>query len=234
MKRLILAALATLGLAEAQSFSISPTGFYLNPANTNTAQVRVQNPGTTTMSFTVEVRRWTTENGKHVYAPTRDVVVNPSSFTLKGGDAQVLRVGLLKKGGAAELTYRVFLQQVPSKDSPVETSQQGDAQMNLTKLIRMSLPVYVTPPSASPRVSFRAHQDGTQAVLDLVNTGSAHQTYRALSVQVGGRTVTLGSAAVLGTSTLSLPLGDVGGAKELSVLYRDTEDREGRVTVTLP
>lgn len=234
MKRLTLAALATLGLAGAQSFSVSPTAFYLNPANTNTAQVRIQNPGTATVSFTVEVRRWTTENGEHVYAPTRDVVVNPATFTLKGGEAQVLRVGLLKKSGAAELTYRVFIQQVPGKDTPVETSQQGDAQVNLTKLIRMSLPVYVTPPNASPRVTFRARQDGGQTVLDLVNAGSAHQTYRALSVNVGGRTVTLGSAAVLGTSTLSFPLGDLGGAKDLSVLYRDTEDREGRVNVTLP
>ena len=226
--------LLALGAAAAQGFSVSPTAFNLNPERTNTAQVRFENPSGGTMSFQVEVRRWGTQGGEHVYEPTRDVIVNPASFTLKRGEGQVIRLGLLKKAGADELTYRVFVQQVPNSDTPSESSGTPDAQMNVRQLVQLSLPVYVTPPGSAPRVALQVRQSGSQGTLDLVNSGNAHQTYRVLSALVGDRSVNLGSTAVLGRSTLSLPLGELGWARTVTVAFTDASGKVGRETVTLP
>ncbi|MBZ9716023.1 molecular chaperone [Deinococcus multiflagellatus] len=234
MKRFALATLTLLGAAAAQNFSLSPTAFNLDPARTNTAQVRLQNPGSTPLKFQVEVRKWTTENGQHVYSATRDVVVNPASFTLGPGESQVIRLGLLKKAGADELTYRVFVQQVPAEGTATQQVSSGSANMSLAQLVRLSLPVYVTPANSAPKVSFRARQNGGDLTLDVVNAGNQHQTFRALSVVVGGQEVKLGSAAVLGRSTLSLPLKGVKASGPLEVRYTDTNDKEGRETLPLP
>ena len=155
--------LLALGAAAAQGFSVSPTAFNLNPERTNTAQVRFENPSGGTMSFQVEVRRWGTQGGEHVYEPTRDVIVNPASFTLKRGEGQVIRLGLLKKAGADELTYRVFVQQVPNSDTPSESSGTPDAQMNVRQLVQLSLPVYVTRRAARPAWRCRCASRGRRA-----------------------------------------------------------------------
>ncbi|GGS07376.1 fimbrial biogenesis chaperone [Deinococcus sedimenti] len=226
--------LLLLGAAAAQGFSVSPTAFNLNPERTNTAQVRFENPSGGRMSFQVEVRRWSTRNGEHVYEPTRDVIVNPASFTLARGEAQVIRLGLLKKAGADELTYRVFVQQVSGDDVPTQTTGSEDAQMNVRQLVQLSLPVYVTPPASAARVAFQARVADQEVTLDLVNSGNAHQTYRVLNVQVGDRSVVLGSAAVLGRSTLSLPLGALGGARTVTVQFTDAAGKAGRETISIP
>ncbi|MBZ9750065.1 fimbria/pilus periplasmic chaperone [Deinococcus sp. HMF7620] len=233
MKRLTLAALVLLGTATAQNFSLSPTAFNLDPARTNTSQVRLQNPGKVTLKFQVEVRKWTTENGQHAYSSTRDVVVNPATFTLGPGESQVIRLGLLKKAGADELTYRVFVKQVPAEGTATQQVSSGAANMNLAQLVQLSLPVYVTPANSAPKISFRARKDGSTLTLDVINSGNQHQTFRALSVVTGGQEIKLGSTAVLGRTTLSLPLkGVVSGPLELR--YTDTNDKEWSETLSIP
>ncbi len=96
-------------LALAQSLIVSPTAYNINPANSNTAQVRFENRSDDSVQFRVEVMQWTQVNGQNIYSPTRDVVANPTNFTLAPQQAQVVRVGVLKRVGSDELTYRVFL-----------------------------------------------------------------------------------------------------------------------------
>jgi len=180
----LLLALASLPLASrpaaAQAFVVSPTAYNINPVTSNTSQVRFENQGTQPMRFRVEVMRWSTENGAYVYTPTRDVIVNPPEFDLAPGAAQVIRIGVLKKVGGDELTYRVFIRQEPTSGLTPATSDSKDVQIALNNLSTVTLPVYLTPPASAPDV--HAHVTGSAAAgltLQLANAGNRHLTYQA-------------------------------------------------------
>ena len=80
---------------------------------------------------------------------------------------QVVRVGFRQPPEArSELTYRVILSQVPDKTNPVE---------GVTLVLRLSLPVFVTPPRAEARPEWSAEALGQRELrIKLRNSGSAH------------------------------------------------------------
>lgn len=225
------AGLGLFGGAGAQSFSLTPTAFNINPERTNTAQVRLQNQTLQPLQFRVEVMKWSMAGDQVSYTPTRDVVVNPATFQLGPQGAQVIRVGVLKKAGVDEMTYRVFVRQI--SDTATAGADQPDAQINLSRLISISMPVYVTPPNSAPKVSFRINAGGQTPTLEVTNTGNRHLTLRQLRLVSGDQTFSIGSNAVLGKSTLALTLPaalPTGAAVE--VRYQDAEDKEQRAAVT--
>lgn len=226
--------LCLLGVAGAQTFALSPTAFNMDPARTNTAQVRMDNTGDVPMTFQVEIRRWSTENGQHVYSSTRDVVVNPAQFTLEPGKSQVIRVGLLKKAGGEELAYRVFVRQVPTAEVATQQSSEGNVGLTLRQLVQVSMPVYVAPAGSTPKMSYSLRLQGGKVVLDLTNAGNRHLTLRDVTVVAGDARLSLGNAAVLGSSTLTLPLtlDALPGAAEL--VYTDMNGEERREPLRLP
>jgi fimbrial chaperone protein len=224
------AGLGLCGWAGAQSFSLTPTAFNINPERTNTAQVRLQNQTLQPLQFRVEVMKWSMDGGQAAYVPTRDVVVNPPTFQLGPQGAQVIRVGVLKKAGADEMTYRVFVRQV--SDTATAQVDQQDAQINLSRLINISLPVYVTPPNSAAKVSFRMNIGGQTPALEVTNSGNRHLTLRQLRLVSGDQTFPLGSNAVLGRSTLALALPPtLPAAAAVEVRYQDAEDKEQRAAV---
>lgn len=226
--------LCLLGVAGAQTFALSPTAFNMDPARTNTAQVRMDNTGDAPMMFQLEIRRWTTENGQHVYTPTRDVVVNPAQFTLEPGKSQVIRVGLLKKVGNEELAYRVFVRQVPTADVPSQQNNEGNVGLTLRQLVQVSMPVYVAPASSAPKMSYGLRLQDGKVMLDLTNAGNRHLTLRDVNVVAGEARLSLGNAAVLGGSTLSLPLTLDALPTSAELVYSDMNGEERREPLRLP
>lgn len=236
MKRHVLAALALslLPMAAAQAMLVTPTAYNINPLNTNTAQVRFENQGPVPMKFRVEVMRWGTENGAYTYTPTRDVVANPPEFTVPPGSAQVIRVGVLKKVGSDELTYRVFIRQVALADAALTTGNTTDAQMSVNNLSTITLPVYIAPPSSAPKLSARVVPAASGGLeLRLSNTGNRHLTLRQLQIK-GAQTVEVGSTAVLGNSVLQVPLPGLDSATgTVQLIYRDAQGEEQRESLTV-
>jgi len=236
MKRFLLAVLAfcLLPMAAAQAMLVSPTAYNINPLSSNTAQVRFENQSAVPMKFRVEVMHWSTENGAYVYTPTRDVVANPPEFTVQPGSAQVIRVGVLKKVGDDELTYRVFIRQVAITDAAPTAVNNTDAQLSVNSLSTITLPVYIAPPSSAPKLSAKVTLAASgELELLLTNTGNRHLTLRQLQVQ-GAQTVDIGSTAVLGNSVLRLPLTGLDAATgAVQLVYRDAQGEEKREPLTV-
>lgn len=230
LRHLLAAALLALALpgAGAQRFSVLPVVLDVNPERSLTTQTTFTNLDRLPMSFTVEVFEWTSRGGQDVLTPTSDVLVNPASFTLAPDGKQVIRVGVRRKPGDRELTYRVFIRQTP----PETAAGSGT---NVTVLLNLSLPVYIASPSAAPKVGYGVRRSGDDLALLVTNDGTRHLTYRDLVVRAGERVVRVESKAVLAGGTFELPLpgwGDLAG--ELSVTYRDASDKEVAARVPVP
>lgn len=236
MKRSVLAVLALclLPVAAAQAMLVTPTAYNINPLSSNTSQVRFENQSAVPMKFRVEVMRWSTENGGYVYTPTRDVVANPPEFTVQPGSAQVIRVGLLKKVGNDELTYRVFIRQVALADAEPLALSNTDAKLTVNNLSTITLPVYVSPPGSAPKLSASVVLAASGRLeLLLTNTGNRHLTLRQVQVQ-GAQTVDVGSTAVLGNSVLRVPLpGLDAAASTVQFVYRNAQGEETRESLTV-
>ena len=128
------------------------------------------------------------------------------------------------------MAYRVFVRQV--SDTATAQADQQDAQINLSRLINISLPVYVTPPNSAAKVSFRINAGGQTPTLEVTNTGNRHLTLRQLRLVSGDQTFPIGSNAVLGKSVLALPLPPtLPAGTALEVRYQDAEDKEQRADV---
>lgn len=228
--------LTTLGLAGAQGFGFSPTVMNINAAGNLATQTTMVNAGRTPARFTVIVRAWKMTGGRTVLEETRDVVVNPANFTLAPGASQVIRVGLRKKPGAQELTYRVFVQEVPSDSTAKTTAAVGDGRTaDLNLAVAFSLPVYVTPPTAKAAVTTTVKRDGTDVLVTFANAGTKRATYNNLTALLGDTSRALSSFAVLAGAevTVRIPGLDRPGAA-LTLTYRNADGQDVRETVTVP
>ena len=130
--------------------------------------ITVRNDGAEPVSMQLEVLNWSKEDGEDVFTPTRELIVNPPIFTIPAGSSQLLRVGLRSTPDAQrELTYRIFVQELPPPPSP---------DFNGTKmLMRVSLPVFVLPKvAAKPLLRWKAvrSSDGSLKISS-TNDGNA-------------------------------------------------------------
>lgn len=230
LTRVMVLASALLCAASAQSVTVSPTAYNINPETSNTAQVRLENTSEVPVKFRVEVMRWWTENGQYLYSPTREVVVNPPELTLAPHASQVIRVGVLKKAGANELTYRVFVRQQPIAATPSATTGSADVQVRVQTMNTLTLPVYITPSGSTAKVTSQIKPNGAGVLeLRLSNAGNRHLTLRQVRVQAGTQTVALGSVAVLGSSLLLFALPELDtAASSLTLIYNDANGNEQR------
>lgn len=224
------------GLAGAQGYGFAPTALNMPASGSLSTQTTMVNAGKTPAKFTVLVRAWNMVGGQSVLADTRDLLVNPTEFTLAPGASQVIRVALRKKPGAQELTYRLFVQELPSEATARTTAPGQDGRdVSLDLTVAFSLPVYVTPAGAKSSVQATPMRDGADLVLTLTNSGTRRATYNGLVALRGEGRVALTSFAVLSgaTYTLRLPgLGALSGALTLS--YRNADGEDVRDTLPLP
>ncbi len=122
------------------------------------------------MTIAVHAETWSWRDGRHVNAPTRDLILSPRLFTITAHGGQVLRTMLRRPPDATrELTYRIVLQErlpAPAAAGSVERLA-----------FRMALPVFVAPAGVTPASdlawSARALPDGRLRVT-LLNAGHVH------------------------------------------------------------
>jgi len=154
--------------AGAGSFQVNPIRVDMAKGAT-TAAITVRNDGDEPIVVQSSVVGWAQENGQEVYAPTTEALVTPPLMTVPPGGEQIVRVGLRRAvDPQRELTYRLYLQEVPPPPKPGFTGLQV--------ALRVGLPVFVAPVAPGIRRlewSAEIRPDGT-IVLAAQNTGNAH------------------------------------------------------------
>lgn len=129
--------LAVSGVAMAGSFKVQPVRVDLSHSQT-TAVLHVSNESDSPTVVQVGIKAWSQSGGKDVFTSTRNVLATPPIFTIPAGGEQIVRVGLMNKPRVDhEVTYRIFLTQVPPKPRP--------GMRGLQFALRISIPVFVSP-----------------------------------------------------------------------------------------
>lgn len=151
------------------SFEVNPIRVELSAAS-RSAALTVRNSGTEAVVVQTAAQAWSQQNGQDVLAPTGDLLVSPPIATIAPGAEQIVRVGLRRAPDERqELSYRLFLQEVPPPPKP---GFQG-----LQVALRISLPVFVQPRSgpAKPALAWDARLgEGGAITVRLRNDGSGH------------------------------------------------------------
>ena len=129
----------------AGSFEVNPIRVDLSAA-ARSAVVTVRNSGSDAVVVQAAVQAWAQQEGKDVLTPTNEVLISPPIATIAPGTEQLIRIGLRRAPDAQhELSYRLFLQEVPP---PPQPGFQG-----LQVALRIGLPIFVQPKSGPAKAA---------------------------------------------------------------------------------
>ena len=171
-------ALTGVNVLSAGVIGVTPVRVTLS-ANQKISALTVKNPGTEPMSMQLELMNWSQHEGKDIFTATRDLLANPPIITLPPGGSQLIRVGLRRAPDRErELSYRLFLQQLP----PVVSSDFQGALM----LMRVSLPVFILPKAGTKTaLHWQVALTPKGALkLSLSNNGNAHIQIKNLKLSL--------------------------------------------------
>jgi len=227
----------SLALATASAFAGS---FQVNPIRiemargATTAAITVHNDGDDAVVVQASIVAWSQDNGQEVYTPTTEALVTPPIMTVPAGGEQIVRVGLRRGPDAQrELTYRLYLQEVPPPPKPGFTGLQV--------ALRVGLPVFVAP--AAPgvrRLDWSAQVTPEGIRLSAQNTGNAHVQITDFELRAAGDAEPLARQSSLAYIlagqrrqwTLPVSAGRVKAVNELRLkAYTDAGDIDTPVTV---
>lgn len=191
-KLAVLAAFFCAGSIQAAQFSVNPVRIYLD-GRAKSGSVMIENPSDQEVTIQAHMNAWSQDAGKDIIQPTDDLVVSPPIFKVKPKSRQVVRIGFLKKPDAAsEMTYRLFLQEVPPPRLP------DDPGMGVT--LRMSLPVFVAPVAGKAQSALKWNAEliaGGSVRLSFSNTGNAHIQITNINVLLPDGSVLANSQAMM-------------------------------------
>jgi fimbrial chaperone protein len=123
--------------AFAGEFQVSPITLELGKGM-NSGVFTVINSGETKINFQISLSEWTQDiEGKDVYSETTDIIFFPKMMTLEAGEQQVIRVGLKGSRALKEKTYRIFIEEIPSREKTNSS--------NVAISIRFAPPIFVKP-----------------------------------------------------------------------------------------
>lgn len=172
-----LAVLLIASAATAGSFSVAPVRLDVKMPR-RAVSLEVQNTGELPAQLQVERYRWVADKGgDDQLEPTDDIVATPPILTLAPGQKQIIRV--LVSGSqdpTREATYRVILQETALNDPPPNA---------VRALLRISMPLFITPNGAKPNVVWSAERADDKWWLVMENTGNAHAQILAARVEGG-------------------------------------------------
>lgn len=142
------------------------------------ASIEVQNTGDQPAQLQVERYRWVADRGgEDLLEATEEVVATPPIFTLAPGQKQIVRVLLFgAPDPSREVTYRIILQETALNDPPPNAVQA---------LLRISMPLFITPPGAKPNVVWALQREGDRWWLNAENTGNAHAQINSVRTVTG-------------------------------------------------
>jgi len=173
--------------APAATLGVSPTRLELVPGRP-AAALTVTNSGDAPLLLQVETFAWRAGTATSELEPTRAILAVPPMLELAPGERAVVRVARRSTAPPEiEETYRVLVTEVPREDSAA-----GGVRLAL----RMSLPVFVTPPGARAEPRWSIERDAGGPSLVVANLGRAHLHVRRLELLGAGRPIPLGDGPV--------------------------------------
>jgi fimbrial chaperone protein len=171
--------LGLAGRADASSFTVNPIKVFLSDKD-QSALLTLQNQSTEELRFKVLVQEWKqSPQGEMQLADTKDIVVYPGLLTLAPGAERKLRVGSTVQAGAAEKTYRVFVEELPPLRSAKENTKS-----EVRVLTKMGIPIFVRPakPISMGTVEGMGLAKGS-LTFTLKNTGNVHFLVQSVEVK---------------------------------------------------
>jgi fimbrial chaperone protein len=162
--------------AHAAPVSITPTTIVLGPGHT-TALVSITNESDGPTRFETSVNIWTeSAEGETGLTPSDDVVIFPQLIALAAHETKKVRIGTELPPPATERSYRLILQELPQIN-------RDTGRVEIQVLSKISLPVFIAPPSAQarPAVDAPTLTNGTLS-FNVVNAGGAHFMLKQVSV----------------------------------------------------
>jgi fimbrial chaperone protein len=232
MVRLILVSLllaATVpSLGRAASLSIAPTRVELGPGDP-AGVVTLQNNAAEPVMVQVQTFAWPRTVASDDLEPTRELLAVPPVAELPGNGKQIIRVALRAAlTGSREHAYRLLI---------TEVHRGGSSGTGVRIALRLSLPVFVTPPGAVPKPVWSLRIEQGAARLGLVNDGDAHLQVRRIVLHASGRPTpaqTIESPAyILAGQEHSWPL-PAGAAADALQLEAETSIGPLPATIVLP
>lgn len=182
----LIASAMVLGVAAAGSFMVDPTRIELGPGQLS-ATLTIRNDDREPAVIRIEPRAWEQQHGEDLYAPSKEILVTPPIVTVAPGAEQIVRVALRRAlDPKKELTYRIYLQEVPPPPRP--------GFSGLQVALRISLPVFAKPGDAAvPRATWSAGYLAREHALrvSLANTGNAHLQLQEFKLSAPGSDATL-------------------------------------------
>jgi fimbrial chaperone protein len=168
------------GPAAASSFGVAPTLLELRDDH-RIEVLTMHNQGDAPALMQVRVVAWSQTDGEDHYAETREILATPPVFQLPAGADQIIRVALRREpDNLRELSYRVFVQEVPPA-APL-------ASNGLKVALQLSVPVFVAPRQASaPSVlQWAARADDALLQISAANPGNLHVQIQRFELAVPG------------------------------------------------
>lgn len=160
---------------------VDPVRIELSPQQ-QTAAINVRNDSDQPTSIQIQAVAWSQLDRKDVYTPTRELLVSPPIVTIAPKSEQVIRAALRRQADtASELTYRIYLQELPPQPAP--------GFMGLQVALRIGLPVFVKPQNgkAAPKMVWTvSHAPDNSLKVALQNQGNAHVQVSDFSLYIPG------------------------------------------------
>jgi len=156
-----------IGPARAGSFQVNPIRVDMTKGATS-ASITLRNDGDEPIVVQSSIVGWSQDQGQDAYAPTGEALITPPIMTVAPGASQIVRIGLRRAPDPQrELTYRIYLQEVPPPPKPGFTGLQV--------ALRVGLPVFVPPVApAIRRLEWSAQIRSGGIALAAQNSGNAH------------------------------------------------------------
>ena len=110
---------------------------------------------------------------------TKDIVVYPGLLTLAPNEERKLRIGSTVPAGAAERSYRVFVEELPPLRAP-QTTNKSEVKV----LTKMGIPIFVRP--AKPMAAGTVEGMGLakrKLAFTVKNTGNVHFLLQSVRVK---------------------------------------------------
>ena len=153
------------------SLNVSPVRVNLSDSHTKDV-IQISNQEESVKSYEVEVVAWSqTDERREVYTPTEDILAVPPLFSLKPGETQLIRVGMLTDADAnTERSYRMFITEIaPPEPEKIEST-------GITMRLQIGIPVFVAPvAAATTTLEFIDYlQIEEQLFVQFRNSGNTH------------------------------------------------------------
>ena len=162
-------------------FSVTPVRIFMTPKDRAIA-VTITNEGDSPVVLQADLNAWSQKpDGTDELFPTEDLILSPPIIKLAPGARQVVRLALLKPADASrQLTYRMIMREVP------EAVPNPDKTIQVPIALALSLPVFITPPTAKREVDCNAARSTPQVLnVSCSNQGSAYAQVREISLLRG-------------------------------------------------